>query len=325
MDNNILFRGKNICRMGFGCWQMAGAYDLAGRPNGYGAIDEAEAVKAVHVALSNGINFFDTAYAYGAGRSEEVLGKALRSYEHAGHIQPLVCTKFGLIPGGNDVDEDFSGENLNRNVAASLKRLQVDCLAAVLLHNPPDDFDFSKYDTAPFEKLVKEGKILAYGVSCKTQKGVANVINSGFGSVIEAVYNPLDRRYEKYLEDPKYRDRYLFISRVPLASGFFSPRTLTQEPVFPANDIRHNFNAEQTQWVAGAVRALSFLNELEGGITVSALRFQLSNNYGTVTIPGLKNRAQALDAIKAMQLGPLPAHILERIREAVPEVFYKWR
>ncbi len=311
--------------MGFGCWQMAGAYDLAGRPNGYGAIDEAEAIKAVHLAIDNGINFFDTAYAYGAGRSEEVLGNALKAYNNAGNIQPLVCTKFGLIPGGNDMDEDFSGENLTRNVEASLKRLQVDCLAAVLLHNPPDDFDFSEYDIAPFEKLVKEGKVLAYGVSCKTQKGVANVIESRFGSVIEAVYNPLDRRYEKYLGDARYRDKYLFISRVPLASGFLNQRTLAQDLVFPANDIRYNFSVEQTQWVSGAVRALSFLNELEGGITVSALRFQLSNSYNTVTIPGLKNCAHANDAITAMRLGPLPPDVISKIEDAVPEVFYKWR
>jgi aryl-alcohol dehydrogenase-like predicted oxidoreductase len=92
----------------------------------------------------------------------------------------------------------------------------------MLLHNPPDDFNFAALDIAPFETMVATGKVLAYGVSCRTQKGVANVLSQGFGSVIEAVYNPLDRRYENYFSDPLYKDRYIFICRVPLASGLIS-------------------------------------------------------------------------------------------------------
>jgi aryl-alcohol dehydrogenase-like predicted oxidoreductase len=70
---------------------------------------------------------------------------------------------------------------------------------------------------------------------------------------------------------------------------------------------------------------LAFLQDLEGGISVSALRFQLSNPYSTVTIPGIKNTKQANDAIMAMRLGPLSTDVINNITEAVPEVFYKWR
>jgi len=275
------------------------------------------------MALDNGINFFDTATGYGSGRSEELLGAALKSYTGAA-VQPIVVSKYAASLTGNN-DEDFSAPNLVKNVEASLSRLQIECLGAMLLHNPPDDFDFEKFDTAPFEKLVKEGKILAYGVSCRTQKGVANVTANGFGSVIEAVYNPLDRRYAIYFANPLFSDKYTFISRVPLASGFISPRTLSEDRVFPANDIRTNFNQEQVDWVTGAVRKLAFLQELEGGITVSALRFQLSNPYNTLTIPGMKNTQQVKDAILAMHLGPLPDTVLHGIEAAVPEVFYKWK
>jgi aryl-alcohol dehydrogenase-like predicted oxidoreductase len=221
--------------------------------------------------------------------------------------------------------DDFSSKNFIASVEGSLKRLQVARLGIMLLHNPPDDFDFSTLDIVAFDKMVQDGRIQAYGVSCRTQKGVANVLSHGFGSVIEAVYNPLDRRYEQYFTDPQYKDKYTFICRVPLASGFISPGTLDVAPVFSSNDIRHNINPEQAEWVTNAVRDLAFLNDLEGGISVSALRFQLSNPHNTLTIPGIKNTRQAGDVIMAMRLGALPADVIDKIREAVPEVFYKWR
>ena len=192
------------------------------------------------------------------------------------------------------------------------------------MHNPPDDFNFSAFATAPFEELKEKGLIDTYGVSCRTQKGVANVLKHGFGSVIEAVYNPLDRRYANFFSNPLHSD-YTFICRVPLASGFISPRTLAEDRAFTADDIRNNFNAEQVQWVTGSVRKLAFLNELDGGIAVSALRFQLSNPYNTVVIPGIRNIRQVRDAILATKLGPLPTYTLQHIAEAVPEVFYRWR
>ena len=229
-----------------------------------------------------------------------------------------------VLNSGND-DDDYSATNFIESVEGSLRRLQVDTLGIMLLHNPPDDFNFSELDTAPFDKMVRDGKILAYGVSCRTQKGVANVLAHGFGTVVEAVYNPLDRRYASHFSNPAYKNKHTFICRVPLASGFISARTLAAQPSFATNDIRSNFNAEQVAWVTDAVWKLSFLNELEGGIVVSALRFQLSNDHNTLTIPGIRNNAQANDAIMAMRLGPLPADVLNKIEAAVPDVFYKWR
>ena len=326
MNRNYLsLQDHDISRIGFGCWQLAGDYQLNGKPNGYGHIDQHEAVKAIHLALDNGINFFDTAIGYGSGKSEILLGEALLSYTGNGNRKPFICTKYGMIldQPGND-DDDFSAKNFIASVEGSLKRLQVDTLGVMLLHNPPDDFDFSTLDTAPFEKMINDGKILSYGVSCRTQKGVANVLSHNFGSVIEAVYNVLDRRYEKFFSDPLY-SKYTFICRVPLASGFISPRILSADIKFPANDIRNNFNREQVEWVTNSVKKLAFLNELVGGISVSALRFQLSNHFNTITIPGIKNTKQADDAIMAMRLGPLPDNIIDDIATAVPDVFYKWK
>ncbi|GAA4463272.1 aldo/keto reductase [Nemorincola caseinilytica] len=322
-ETRLSLQGTIAGRIGFGCWQLAGAYASAnGRPNGYGDIDEAEGIRAIHYALDNGINFFDTAIGYNDGHSERVLGKALVSYTGSAGVRPVICTKYEGWPGMEGL-QDFAAD-MERNVDMSLQRLGMKSLDMLLLHNPPDDLDLSAMDLAPFERMVAAGKIKEYGVSCRTVKGVANVLEHGFGSVVEAVYNVLDRRYEPFFAHEAYA-RYTFICRVPLASGFVSPRTLAEDRVFAGNDIRSNFSSEQVEWVTGAVRSLAFLNELEGGITVSALRFQLSNPYRTIAIPGIKNVRQAADAALAMRLGPLPQDVVQRIADAVPEVFYKWR
>jgi len=323
-DSYLDFNGSRFRRIGFGCWQLAGDYNLNGRPNGYGSIDLKESVRAIHIALEHGINFFDSASGYGYGKSEEVLGDALKSSPRQ-LLSPVICTKFSAAADFSNDIADFSEQNLVANVEGSLKRLNVSSLDILLMHNPPDDFDFSTYDSHPYDKLIQTGKIKAYGVSARTQKGVNNVLKSGFGSVVEAVYNPLDRRYAAFFSDPGFKTNYLFICRVPLASGFICERTLNANPTFPENDIRHNFNSEQVEWVSGAVRKLSFLNDLEGGIVVSALRFQMSNPFNTLAIPGIKNTSQAEDALLALRLGPLPEEVINKIAEAVPEVFYKWR
>ena len=259
---HISVNALNVNRIGFGCWQLAGAYELNGRPNGYGTIDADESVRAIHMALDHGINFFDTAVAYGAGRSEELLGTALKSYSGAGKATPVICTKYGIIEGTDGDDDDFSAPNMVRSLERSLKRLQTECIDVLLLHNPPDDMDLTEWDREPFEQLIRDGKIKSYGVSCRTQKGVANVLKHNFGSVVEAVYNVLDRRYANFFSHAQYKDKYTFIARVPLASGFVSPKTLTENRSFANNDIRSNFNAEQVEWVTGAVRDLAFLNDL---------------------------------------------------------------
>ncbi len=323
MNNTINVSGHEVTRIGFGCWQMAGSYTSpSGKPNGYGAVNDAESIRAVHKALEHGINFFDTASGYNNGKSEIVLGEALRAWPAQKQAMPMICTKYATRPGTDE--DDYSAGNMLVNVDDSLRRLNIEQLGVILLHNPPDDFNYSDLDISQFEKLKETGKILSYGVSCRTMRGVENVLKQGFGSVIEAVYNPLDRRYAASFSNDMYSD-YTFICRVPLASGFLSPKTLAGKRTFPGDDIRSVFSDEQTTWVSESVHKLAFLNDLPGGITVSALRFQLSNPYSTLAIPGIKTEKQANDAVMALNLGPLPEDVLSAIDAAVPEVFYKWR
>lgn len=308
-------------RIGFGTWQLGGDSTFGRKPNGWGVVDEQEAKKAIHYALENGIAFFDTADGYGKGKSEEILGQTI-----ANNPRAIICTKFG-----NREDEfgaayqDFSAQWLQTAVENSLQRLKRETIDVLLLHSPPDTFNWLNYDITPLENLIQAGKIRSYGVSNKTCKGVESVISHNFGTTVEAIYNALDRRAaEKVLGLCEIKN-YNFIARVPLASGFLTEKTLFNEArPLSVNDFRNNFTADITQWFAEQTIKLSFLNDLEGGITVSALRFCLSNPAVSVVIPGMRNVKQVQQALLAKELGALPQEILNKITQQVPTVFAGW-
>lgn len=307
-----------------GTWQFGGPNYVAGKPTGWGAANERDATDAIHRALALGATFFDTADSYGAGQAEEWLGRALRSSAQSAD-NVVICTKFGNRHGDAGPFQEFSATYLTEAVEASLRRLGRERLDVLLLHSPPDGFDWASYDPAPFDDLVKAGKLGVYGVSSKSVYGARNVVNAGFGSVLEVIYNVLDRRAEDVLFTHSDIEKYSVIARVPLASGFLNATYLAQDPAFPEDDYRHFLPDRDRNWMLESVRNVQFLDELPGGIATSALRFCLSNEHVAVVIPGARNAGQVEVQQRAAQLGPLPPDMLARIRTAVLDVPAHWK
>ena len=93
MNNRTLGRsGIEVSPLGMGCWAIGGHFLLDGKPDGWGNVDDAESIRAIHLALDSGVNFFDTSDAYGTGHSERVLSKALEGRRE----QAVIATKFGF-------------------------------------------------------------------------------------------------------------------------------------------------------------------------------------------------------------------------------------
>ncbi|TAE37050.1 MAG: aldo/keto reductase [Runella slithyformis] len=303
-------------KIGVGTWQLGGANVVNGKPTGWGEISENEAIATIEAALTAGLSFFDTADAYGNGQAEIFLGKALRGVPRT-NVQ--ICTKFGNRVTG----QDFSVQWLNQAVDASLHRLQTDYLDVLLLHSPPDHFDWQNYDPAPFEKLVQVGKIRAYGVSSKSVYGAKQVVEAHFGTWIEAVYNCLDRRAESILFELPQFANYQFIARVPLASGFLNKKYLHSDPVFRTDEYRQYMNPEDARWLLESVRKLDFLQTETGGISAAAIRFCLSNPNVAWTVSGARNPVQVQQL--AQINGHLAPEIRQKIAEAVPDVPDRWK
>ena len=309
-------------KLGVGTWQFGGENIINGQHKGWGDIEEVAAIKTVHLALDAGIQFFDTADAYGDGRAEEILGKAIQHYPRE---KLIICTKFGQRKDSQGKNfHDFTPDWCEQAVINSLRRLKVDYLDILLFHSPPDDFDWQKYSTSKLEALIKKGYIKEYGVSSKTIKGALKVVNNKFGTVIEAIFNILDRRAEQYLLN-QLKPTYQFIARVPLASGFLIQKYLHEEPNFADNDWRRYLPERDRQWLLNNVRKLEFLNELLGGITVSGLRYVLYHPQVDVVIPGMRNLHQLKANLQALDLGALDPTIVQKIQDAVPDVAKHWK
>ncbi|MEZ0608627.1 aldo/keto reductase [Fibrella sp. WM1] len=312
-----------MAQLGFGTWQFGGPSYVNDKPTGWGVADEAEATQAVLTALDAGIRFFDTADSYGQGQAENWLGTALAQRPEA---DVLVCTKFGnRRDDANQPYQDYSPTYLTEAVDASLRRLRRDSLDILLLHSPPDAFDWAAYDPEPYEKLIQAGKIRAYGVSSRSVYGARRVMEAGFGSVLEVIYNALDRRAEDLLFTHPAADAYQFIARVPLASGFLKTTYLTQDPTFAADEYRHYLPDRDRDWLLHSTRQLAFLDQLPGGLSASALRFCLSHPRVSFVIPGMRRPEHVLAHVQAATQGALPADSLTAIKQAVPDVPAHWK
>ncbi len=304
-----------------GTWQLGGPTVWGGKQTGWGSTDDTEAMDALVYAMSNGVNFFDTSDAYGRGKSEEMLGQALRV---AGDKDMVVCTKFGTREdAAGQVYTDFGATWLAQSVEGSLRRLRRDRLDVLLLHSPPDDFDWSRYDPAPFDRLVAAGKIRAYGVSAKTLAGARHAILHGFGSVVEAIYNLIDRRAEADVLPLCRANGYGFIARCPLASGFLTDRPPHS---LPEDDIRHSIPTAQHRWMEENTTRLREVLQAAGPFTLAenALRFAASHPDVSVVIPGMRRRRQVESVLRVRDHLPLPAEFCAGVAQAVPETYPGW-
>ena len=149
--------GMEITRVGFGAWAIGGG----GWEFGWGPQDDEQSVAAIHRALDQGVNWIDTAAAYGFGRSEEIVGAALEGMTE----RPYVFTKCSLLEGpGRTVVHSLKRDSVLREAEASLKRLRIDAIDLYQIHwpNPEPDIDEG---WAALAELKEQGLVRHIGVS----------------------------------------------------------------------------------------------------------------------------------------------------------------
>lgn len=145
---------KKTSRIGLGTWAIGGWM--------WGGTDEQSAISAIHKGFDKGINLIDTAPVYGFGKSEEIVGKAIRQYGNREQI--VIATKVGMAWKGSSISRDSSRARILQEIEDSLKRLQVDYIDLYQVHWPDTATPFSE-TAAALQELLKSGKIRAVGVS----------------------------------------------------------------------------------------------------------------------------------------------------------------
>ncbi len=151
--------GLSISVIGLGTWAIGGG----DWKFGWGDQDETEAVETITQAVASGINWIDTAAVYGEGRSEELVGKALKSIPESD--RPIIATKCGRVPlGDGEIGKCLQRDSIISECEVSLKRLQIECIDLYQMHWPEPTEEIEEgWET--LVDLQKQGKVRHIGVS----------------------------------------------------------------------------------------------------------------------------------------------------------------
>ena len=214
--------GLEITRIGLGAWAIGGG----GWEFGWGAQDDEASIAAIHHALELGVSWIDTAAAYGFGRSEEVVGRALEGLRE----RPHVFTKCSLLEGpGRTVVHSLKRDSILREAERSLRRLGVDAIDLYQIHWPNPEEDIEEGWTALAE-LKDQGLVRHIGVS---NFDVAQLRRIGEIAPVETLqpqYSLIERDVEPEILRYAEREGIGMIVYSPMGSGLLTGR-MTRERI----------------------------------------------------------------------------------------------
>ena len=283
--------GLQVSEVGFGAWAIGGPSKLGDVEIGWGEVDDVMSLRAIEAAHDAGVTFFDTADVYGAGRSEVLIGKALRSKRD----RVVIATKVGnRTTAGGEWVKDFSKRWITEAIDASLTRLGTDYVDLYQLHSATDTAHYRDETFEALNALKAAGKIRYYGISVGPCAHGPWVIRNTPADTIQVVFNMLEREPEAELLPLAHEQGIGIIARVPLASGFLSGK-FTPETQFTPNDHRsRTYPPEKVRAIVGRVAKLSFLTEgKEKALAQAALQYCLAHPAVSAVIPGAKTPEQA--------------------------------
>jgi aryl-alcohol dehydrogenase-like predicted oxidoreductase len=310
-----------VSAMGLGCWPMGGPWDWLEAdgnksPVGWGQVDDAESIRAIHCALDAGINFFDTAANYGCGHSERVLGQAIMGRRD----KVILATKFGYV-----VDEEKGIVTETEDV---LPRIRQECESS-LRHLKTDYIDlyqFHKSDYDPgkaaevcdvLETLVEEGKIRWYGWHTDNPEAAKVFAQSIHCTAIQHWMN-MGSDVPQMLAVCEEHD-LASINRDPLGMGMLTGK-INRDTTFPKDDIRHGWDlqAERPTQLLQRIEAVRKMFADAGEVRSQAqiaLAWTWTRSDRAIPIPGFKTVAQVQENIQAMEFGLLSNEQMKKIDE----------
>ncbi|GAA2353015.1 aldo/keto reductase [Streptomyces carpaticus] len=316
--------GITVSALGFGCWAIGGPWqDSAGKPLGWGEVDDRESVRAVRRALDLGVMFFDTADCYGTGRSEEVLGRALKGRRE----EAVIASKWGnaFDPATRTMlpEPELSPGYVRRALTATLRRLDTDHLDLYQLHIGDAPHGVAEELRAVCEELVAEGLIRAYGWSTDLPDRAKVFAAGPHCASVQLNCNVLEDAPE--LLALCEAEGLAAINRGPLAMGVLTGK-YDSAPGRGASLAPGDIRAEPPGWLRyfrdGRLeprwreRFEAVRDVLTGGGRTpaqGALAWLWARSPVTVPIPGIRTVAQAEENAAAMEHGPLTAEQLSDI------------
>lgn len=309
--------GIDVSGMGFGCWAIGGPFWRGDMALGWGVVDDAESVRALHTAFEHGVTFYDTADVYGTGHSERIVAQAFAGMRD----QIVIATKFG-----NTFDEetkqltgtDATAEYITAACDASLRRLNTDYIDLLQFHVGDYDAEDAAAVRDTLQSLVSAGKIRAYGWSTDTVDHAAAFADGAGNTAVQFQTNVLDVNDEMiaFCEAHKLAG----VARGPLAMGLLTGK-YTAKTKLGVDDVRSASGGEEWYftdgkpnpvWLPKLAAIRDVLTQDGRTLVQGALGWFWARSETFVPIPGIRTVAQAAENAAAMQHGALsPAQMAE--------------
>ncbi len=295
--------------IGYGMWGLAG----------WTGTDAEEVDRALDRAIALGCNFFDTAWGYGRGKSEQVLGALLK--KHAAE-RLFVATK---IPPKNfkwpsrrgfPLEDCFPADHIIEYTEKSLRNLDVDCIDLQQFHVWEDAWAGRDEWKEAIVKLKQAGKVRHFGISINRwePENVLHSIRTGLIDAVQVIYNIFDQAPEDELFPPCRALDIGVIARVPFDEGTLTG-TLTKDTVFPPGDWRATyFVPENLNSSVDHAEALRPLVPEGMSMPEMALRFILGNDDVHTIIPGMRRVRHVEANIGTSDGKMLPADLMEKLK-----------
>ena len=305
--------------IGLGCWAIGGQWYNLGTTAGWGDVKDEESLEALDAGIEMGVKLIDTANVYGAGHSEELVGKAIAGRRN----KVLISTKFGIQFDENTKTTTGTiqtPEDIIKSCEDSLKRLGTDWIDLYLFHLEDFAVEQAPMVRDTLEKLAADGKIRSYGWSCSDPERQKVFASGAHYQGCEFALNVLedDPAMREYLES----QQIVGLCRSPLAMGLLTGK-YNKNSTLSSTDLRgKNAPVWMTYFVDGKPNEV-FLKKLEAireiltseGRTLAqgCLCWILGRGAQCVPIPGFKRAAQVRENAGALEKGALTKQQMDEI------------
>src|SRR3954468_19343022 len=318
--------GWNVSTISFGAWAIGGAW---------GSVNDNESLSALDRAIDLGVNFIDTADAYGDGRSERLVAELRKRRSE----QIFVATKAGRRLLSQTVD-GYNRDNLTAFVDRSLKNLATEAIDLLQLHCPPTQVYCRPEVFGILDDLVTAGKLRYYGASVSTAEEGLKAMDYPNLQSVQIIFNMFRHRPAEIFLAEARRRQVGVLARVPLSSGMLTGK-MNRDTKFEDTDHRE-FNRHGEQFDRGetfsgvdyetgpqAVEELKAICPPGWTMTQFALRWILMNEGVTCAIPGAKRPEQSDDNCAAADLTPISEETMNAVRQIYdahirPQVHQRW-
>lgn len=301
--------GWSTSEIGYGMWGMAG----------WSGSDDEESLQSLQRAVDLGCNFFDTAWGYGEGHSENLLGQLVRANQGKRlYTATKIPPKNFKWPSRREftLDDCFPPDHIEEYVHKSLENAKLDSFDLMQLHTWEDQWLDDDRLARKMDDLRGQGLFHAIGVSLNRWEPWNGVraVRSGFADAVQVIYNIFDQNPEDELFPACREMDVAVIARVPFDEGTLTG-TLTKESRWPADDWRSTYFVPENL-IPSVERAdrLKPLVPQEMTMPEMALRFILNNPTVSTIIPGMRKVRHVESNIATSDAGPLADNLLAQLR-----------